>query len=290
LNGDGVMDVVEGSHNEQMGFEVPDRGYRVVGQALPFVRDRVKSYEAYGRAGLQEIYGEALEKAKVLEVTTLSSMVFFNRDGKFEARELPVEAQMSPVFGICIGDMDGDGHEDIFLSQNFFGVHGEESRLDAGRGVWLRGDGKGGLEAVPGQSSGVKIYGEGRGAALCDYDGDGRVDLAVGQNGAETKLYRNAGGRPGLRVRLAGGVNNPAGIGASIRLLGGGRKGAAREAQAGSGYWSQNSAVQVMNLPGETEADQVWIRWPGGKETVSEIPSGAKEIVVSAEGRIRLAR
>jgi enediyne biosynthesis protein E4 len=290
LNGNGVMDVVEGYYNGQMGFEVPDRGYRVVGQALPFVRERVKSFEEYGRAGLQEIYGEALQKAKVLEVTTLSSMVFFNRDGKFEALELPVEAQLAPVYGVCIGDMDGDGHEDIFLSQNFFGVHGEESRLDAGRGLWLRGDGRGGLETVPGQRSGVKVYGEGRGAALGDYDGDGRVDLAVGQNGAETKLYRNVGGRSGLRVRLAGGANNPAGIGASIRLLGGGRKGAVREVQAGSGYWSQNSAVQVMNLPGETAAEQVWVRWPGGKETVSEIPSEAREIVVSEEGQIRRTR
>ena len=55
---------------------------------------------------------------------------------------------------------------------------------------------------MPGQESGVIVYGEGRGAAACDYDGDGRVDLAVSQNGAQTKLYHNVAGRPGLRVRL----------------------------------------------------------------------------------------
>ena len=127
-------------------------------------------------------------------------MIFLNRGDHFEAAALPREAQFAPVFAVCVADLDGDGHEDIFLSQNFFATQPETPRLDGGRGLWLRGDGTGKLMPVPGQESGVKIYGEQRGAALCDYDGDGRVDLVVTQNGAETKLYHNARARPGLRV------------------------------------------------------------------------------------------
>ena len=59
-----------------------------------------------------------------------------------------------------------------------------------------------------GQDSGVKVYGEQRGCALCDYDEDGRVDLVVTQHGAETKLYHNVGGKAGLRVRLKGPAGN----------------------------------------------------------------------------------
>jgi len=52
---------------------------------------------------------------------------------------LPSEAQITPVFGLGIGDFDGDGIEDLFLAQNFFGSASDLSREDCGRGLWLRG-------------------------------------------------------------------------------------------------------------------------------------------------------
>src|SRR6185503_16956526 len=165
----------------------------------------------------------------------------------FEVMAMPAEAQFAPVFAVCIGDCDGDGHEDVFLSQNFFGTNPETARYDGGRGLWLRGDGTGHLAPMPGQQSGVMVYGEQRGAALCDYDADGRVDLVVTQNGAETKLYHNVGARPGLRVRLKGPAGNLKGIEAQLRLTVGQQQGPLREIHAGSGYWSQDSAVQVMS-------------------------------------------
>jgi enediyne biosynthesis protein E4 len=221
-----------------------------------------------------------------LRVDVLETVVLLNRGEKFEVRVLPVEAQLAPVFGVCVGDYDGDGKEDVFLSQNFFGTDLETGRYDGGRGLWLRGDGRGGLQAVPGQESGVKVYGEQRGAALCDYDGDGRVDLVVSQNAAETKLYRNQGGKAGLRVRLVGSGSNGNGFGAVVRLGAGGKWGTAREVHGGSGYWSQDSAVQVMSLGGEA-ASHVQVRWPGGQVTMGDVPTGAFEVEVDAAGNIR---
>ncbi|MBI4659778.1 MAG: ASPIC/UnbV domain-containing protein, partial [Verrucomicrobia bacterium] len=145
--------------------------------------------------------------------------------------------------------------------------------------------GRGGLEAMGGEASGVRVYGEGRGSALGDYDGDGRVDLVVGQNGAGTKLYRNVGGKAGLRVRLKGGENNPAGVGAQIRLRSGEKVGPVREVKSGSGYWSQEGAVQVMGV-GAGGATGIWVRWPGGKEVSGEIAKEAKEIRVDEQGKI----
>src|SRR5437879_9458532 len=222
----------------------------------------------------------------VVEVNTLQSMIFLNRGDHFEGRALPLEAQLAPGFAVCVGDYDGDGKEDVFLSQNFFAVEPESSRCDGGRGLWMRGDGKGNLSAVSGQESGVKVYGEQRGAALCDYDGDGRVDLAVTQNGAETKLYHNVGGRPGLRVRLKGRAENPRAVGAQMRLKFGDRFGPAREIHAGSGYWSEDSVVQVLGTP--EPPTQIQIRWSGGRLTTTAIPRSAREIEVDWDEKIRV--
>src|SRR5205814_1735920 len=86
-----------------------------------------------------------------------------------------------------------------------------------GRGLLLVGKGDGTLAPVPGQVSGIAVYGDQRGAAFADYDADGRLDLAVSQNGAETKLYHNEHARPGLRVRLVGPVENPHASGGAVR-------------------------------------------------------------------------
>ena len=138
---------------------------------------------------------------------------------------------------------------------------------------------------MSGQESGIEIYGEQRGAAVCDYDADGRIDLAVSQNGAETKLYHNALAKPGLRIRLVGPVGNPSGVGAVLRLGSEEKLGPAREIHGGSGYWSQDSVVQVMSF--KAAPTKILVRWPGGKTTSSDVPAGASEIAVTPDGHIQ---
>jgi hypothetical protein len=210
-------------------------------------------------------------------VVTFDSVVLLSRGDRFEVRSLPGEAQFSPVFGLAVADFDGDGHEDLFAAQNLFGVAPLTSRCDGGVGVWLKGDGKGSFAPVPARASGVYVHGEGRGAAVCDFDRDGRVDLAVGQNGEATRLFRNQGGRRGLRVRLQGPPANPLGIGATVRLVyADGRRGPAREIRAGGGYWSQDSATAVLGLAENPRS--LVIRWPGGRQTEVPVPDAAQSL------------
>jgi hypothetical protein len=131
--------------------------------------------------------------------------------------------------------------------------------------------------------SGVKVYGDQRGAALADYDADGRVDLVVSQNANRTALYRNRGGRPGLRVRLIGTPDNPDAFGATIRLIYGDERGPAREIHAGSGYWSQDGPVQVLGM--RRPPSGVWVRWTDGTEATVPVPEGAREVLVRPTAR-----
>jgi hypothetical protein len=288
FSGSGGLDIVGAYDDPALNKVVPERGLDAMGKAMPFLFDRFSTHRAYAYASVEDLLGDRLRQAGSCEANWLDSTVFFNRGDRFEARPLPVEAQMAPAFAVCIGDMDGDGEEDIFLSQNFFATQPETPRYDAGRGLWLKGDGRGGFKAVPGQESGVKVYGEQRGAALCDYDGDGRVDLVMTQNGAETKLYHNVSAKPGLRVRLKGPRGNPQAIGAQLRVSVGQRQGSLREIHAGSGYWSQDSAVQIMGAV--ASPNQLQVRWPGGKSTTNSVPAGAREIEVAADGQVTVLR
>jgi hypothetical protein len=205
--------------------------------------------------------------------------VFLNRDGHFEARPLPTEAQLAPAFYAGVADFDGDGNEDVFLSQNFSATAVGIPRFDAGRGLLLTGDGNGGLTPVAGDRSGILVYGDQRGAAYADYDRDGRVDLVVSQNGAATRLLHNRGARPGLRVRLRGSTANPDAIGAQFRAVYGTGLGPVRELQAGSGYWSENGAAQVFG--GAKAPTAVWVRWPGGAVSRTPISAGDREVVIT---------
>lgn len=285
FDGNGSLDIVEEHYDPTLTKYVPERRLDSLAQGMPFLKARFPTYQQYADAGIVDLFGQRIERAPVLTASGLDHKIFFSRGGHFEAVSLPIEAQFAPAFGVNVADFDGDGHDDIFIAQNFFATTTETPRMDGGRALWIRGDGHGNLSSVPGQVTGIKIYGECRGSATADFDRDGRIDLAVTQNGAATKLFRNIRGKKGLRVHLSGSEHNPDGVGATIRLIFGGsdRYGAAREIHAGSGYWSQDSVVQVMGAP--EFPSRIWIRWPGGKTTITEIPQSATEIRVYLDGK-----
>jgi hypothetical protein len=64
------------------------------------------------------------------------------------------------------------------------------------------------------------------------------------------------------------------------------KSGPAREIRAGSGYWSQDSAVQVLaRLP---EPMQLWVRWPAGQTNLIEVPPAALDVELSLTRQLRV--
>ena len=289
LDGNGSVDILEAEWDEARGDWAPRRNLDTVAAALPWVRDNFTTSEAFGRATLKEIFGLRLTNAIRYETATLDSSVFLAQGGRFERRSLPVPAQFAPAFGIAVGDFDGDGREDLFLAQNFFPVASDRSRQDAGLGLLLLGDGRGGWRHLPAAESGLRVFGEQRACAVADFDGDGRLDLAVAQNRGLTRLFHNRGARPALRVRLAGGGGNVDVVGTQLAALGDGQeRGLIREVRAGSGYGSQDSAV--MLLPSPRPVRQLWVRWPRGKSMTVLVPDGAREIRLTGLGEVTKVR
>mgnify|MGYP003333964876 CR=1 FL=1 len=99
------------------------------------------------------------------------------------------------------------------------------------------------------QNSIAIIYGSDTGAtenvakSLHEKIGEDKVDLLVGQNNGQSKLYQNRNAKRGLIVQLKGLKNNPKAIGAKIQLVSMYKKGPIREVKCGGGYRSQDLSL-----------------------------------------------
>ena len=274
----GEVDLIETYVDPASRKRVPFLPLDLLSTAAPFLRERFTSYRSFAQAGIEDMLGPKLGALKSVDVNWLDHTVFLNRGKFFDVRSLPSEAQQAPAFGVSSGDLDGDGKDDLFLAQNFFATYPETSRYDAGRGLVLAGDGDGKFRAMPGQESGIKMYGEQRASALCDFDHDGRMDIVVTQIADETKLYRNRRAQPCLRVRLRGPAGNPDGIGCVVWLESPVGNGPAHEVHSGTGVAASDASTLLIG--GYQKASSIVVRWPGGKISKKPIPLGAMEMVV----------
>mgnify|MGYP003574956016 CR=1 FL=1 len=280
VDGNGTYDVIPTLFNPALKKYVPAIGPEMVMAHLPVAAERFVSFAAFAETGIEQVIGGG--SVQVMEINTLESMLFLNRGSTFEPKPLPIEAQFALVFGMAVADFDNDGNEDLVLGQNLFETRWEMGRLDSGRPLSLRGDGKGNFQTVWPAESGLSASRQQRAVAVPDYNRDGRVDVAMSQNNGETKLFENRASATGVRVRFEGGPKNPDAIGTQYSVVSdsGGR--AVREIQAGGGWLSQDSFAQVVGRPKKDA--RLHVSWPGGKQSDFEFPISANEVVVSENG------
>lgn len=284
IGGRGAIDLVETEFSAERDGYIPRRSLTTLSQAAPRLNELYPSHASFGAARLPEMLKPLGASVAEVNASTLATTVFLNRGEFMEAVPLPREAQLAPVGGLGVADLDGDGRQDIFLGQNFFALRPEVSRVDAGCGLVLVGDGRGGFRAASPSQSGIFLLGESRGVAVGDFNEDGRSDLVVAQNGTTTRvLLNNRTGPPGLRVRLWAGAGNPSGYGATVLDA----AGAAQQVAAGSGYWSQDGAAVTIRNPG---MEPITIRWAGGRTNSYQIPEGSSEVLIRVDSGIKRTR
>lgn len=129
---------------------------------IPSLKKKYLKYEAYKDQVITDIFEPAqLANAVRLEVHELASVVLINDGkGRFTRKPLPTEAQITPIYGLALEDIDLDGHIDILAGGNQYRAKPEVGRYDAGYAVYLRGDGAGNFTFVPNAASGLYVDGE----------------------------------------------------------------------------------------------------------------------------------
>ena len=160
--------------------------------ALPYLKTRYLTYQAYARQAITDIFSPA-DLAGAVEqraYTFATALVRNNGDGSFTLVPLPLEAQLAPVYGILAHDVDGDGKADLLLAGNFDGVQPEIGRMSASYGLVLRGDGNGNFTPLRAVESGFFVPGQARDIArIRTRDGPRYV---VTRNNARPLVFRAA--------------------------------------------------------------------------------------------------
>jgi hypothetical protein len=190
LDGSGNDQLVEALYED--GKLYPVRGRSKLAYVFPWIRKKFPTYESYAHATIEDIFpSDYLAKAQRHEATELASGVFrLGSDGKFSFSPLPNLAQLSPVNGIVVADLDGDGVADVFCVGNNFGPEPTTGRFDGGVGLLLKGDGRGGLTPVPTWKSGLLAPGDTRGAVAVSLPGrKGTPPIAVSQCNGPILLF-----------------------------------------------------------------------------------------------------
>jgi hypothetical protein len=141
--------------------EYPVRGRQCSSEQMPAIKEKFKNYNSFASASLEEIYSDQmLEESLKYEITSFASVYLENKDGKFIAKPLPYQAQLSNINAMVVKDIDSDGNLDVVLGGNLYNAEVETPRNDASYGLWLKGDGNNGFSAQLPRETGLVIRGD----------------------------------------------------------------------------------------------------------------------------------
>jgi hypothetical protein len=159
FDNNGSLDIVLSYYQNDTLY--PLRGKQCSSEQIPSLKKKFKDYNSFGLATLEDIYeAGSLATSDSYEANTFSSSLLINTLDGFDLKVLPSMAQISAVFGIVYDDFDKDGFKDIIIAGNLYNSEVETPRNDAGKGLFLKGDGSGGYVPIRGVRSGLFIPGD----------------------------------------------------------------------------------------------------------------------------------
>jgi hypothetical protein len=193
FNGDGTFDAIPTVYfKDQKGKrkEFPFNTRDDLAKQFIQIRKRFDNYAKFSVAGINDVLTkEELGKALVLEANWMNSSYIENLGkGKFRIFALPRLAQVSPVLAIQVQDFDEDGNLDMVLSGNDYGNEISTGRLDASKGLFLKGNGQGKFREIQLGQSGLNFDGDSK-ALVKIKSSKGNLLLMNSQNLGPLKTY-----------------------------------------------------------------------------------------------------
>jgi len=180
-------------------------------------------------------------------------------------------------YSVNIADFDNDGWKDVFVSRGDVASPNMASRIlvdqnntvfrNLTNGKWDALTAEAGFAQQPPRRH--------RGAAVADFNHDGKLDIVVTALSAPAEIWINdsPGNSHWVEISLQGTKSNRDGIGAKIKVSAGGKT-QFNHMTTASGYASSSAGPVHFGLANAKVVDEVEIRWPSGTvQTLKSIPA-----------------
>lgn len=158
---------------------------------LVMIRAKFQTYGQFGAATVDKVFSkEELEGAQIIKANWMSSSYVENQgNGKFLIRELPIEAQFAPIYGMQSYDYNQDGLLDILLVGNDHGMELLQGHADALNGLVLKNNGQGSFQTIGLDQSHFFVPGDARAISRLPVAGKGELIIAT-QNRDSLKIFK----------------------------------------------------------------------------------------------------
>ena len=236
FDNNGRIDPIIGCYVNGVNYPIASRDALI--SQVASMKKRFQYYRDYGKTTFEEMFTEEQLKGAInKKATCLKTGYLENKgNGTFSYKPFPLVAQMSPVYGISIADLNDDGYLDVLLTGNRTDTETLGGSVNSSIGTLLLGNGKGDFKDVSVNASGFDVPADARGTA--QLISDGRIDFFVANNNAGLQCFTKK-----TKDRII--TLKPDDTYALIKLSDGTKF--KQEFYFGSGYLTQNS--RKLQLP-----------------------------------------